>query len=197
MYLKTRDGIPTRMLPCTRCPRGGRRMRSLPLAPRGECPSAFPCQCPRPRWVSFFYFLPVDLQVRQDEYALRIHPLHAAVASFSPSSPASIAWCCNGMFVEVSTVSEKMQRRIRVEGRVQGVYFRVRTAESVRGLGVAGYVRNLPDGSVEIVVQGSPAAIDAVVAWAERGPPAARVDRVEVTESNECLADDSFSIRYR
>lgn len=94
-------------------------------------------------------------------------------------------------------MEESIQRRIRVEGRVQGVYFRVRTADHVGGLGVTGYVRNLPDGSVEIVVQGAPNAIDQVVEWARRGPPAARVDRVEISESNEDLAGDSFVVRYR
>ena len=72
---------------------------------------------------------------------------------------------------------------LRIEGRVQGVWFR----ESMRGeaerLGVSGWVRNVVDGSVEAIVQGHEAAVDAIVAWAHRGPPAARVDRVTVGDA--------------
>lgn len=72
---------------------------------------------------------------------------------------------------------------LRIEGRVQGVWFR----ESMRGeaerLGVGGWVRNLADGSVEAVVHGPEAAVTAIVAWAHLGPPAARVDRVTVEDT--------------
>lgn len=93
-------------------------------------------------------------------------------------------------------MSETIQRRIRVEGRVQGVYFRASTAEFASGRELQGYVRNLPDGSVEIVAQGAREVVDDLLAWAEHGPPAARVDRVEVSESNEALTAPGFSVRY-
>ena len=67
---------------------------------------------------------------------------------------------------------------VRVTGRVQGVGFReAMRAEAVR-LGVRGWVRNRQDGSVEAVVQGSRAAIEALSTWMHRGPPAARVSGV-------------------
>jgi acylphosphatase len=67
---------------------------------------------------------------------------------------------------------------VRVTGRVQGVGFReALRAEAVR-LGVRGWVRNCQDGSVEAMVQGSPAAIEVLAAWMHRGPPAARVSGV-------------------
>lgn len=75
-------------------------------------------------------------------------------------------------------LGERVQ--VRVEGRVQGVYFRASTQAEARRLGLDGWVRNLPDGSVEAVAEGPREALDALVAWARRGPPGARVDRLHV-----------------
>jgi acylphosphatase len=70
--------------------------------------------------------------------------------------------------------------RLRVTGLVQGVFYRQSTvAEAVR-LGLSGSVRNLSDGSVEVVAQGPHGAVEQLVAWCRRGPPAARVESVEV-----------------
>jgi acylphosphatase len=70
--------------------------------------------------------------------------------------------------------------RIRITGRVQGVYFRGETYDRARSLGVAGWVRNAPDGSVEAVFEGEDERVDALVAWCRRGPAAARVAGVEI-----------------
>lgn len=67
---------------------------------------------------------------------------------------------------------------LRIEGRVQGVWFRESMRQEAERLGVSGWVRNRPDGSVEAVVQGADAAVDALLAWSRQGPPMARVDRV-------------------
>jgi acylphosphatase len=69
--------------------------------------------------------------------------------------------------------------RLVVLGRVQGVYFRDSMRREAQRLGIAGWVRNRGDGTVEAVVQGAPAAVDAIVRWAHRGPEHARVERVE------------------
>jgi acylphosphatase len=68
-----------------------------------------------------------------------------------------------------------------ISGRVQGVAFRAYTEDEARRLGVKGWVRNLPDGRVEAEAEGERAAVEALVAWCQRGPPAARVDEVEVS----------------
>jgi acylphosphatase len=68
---------------------------------------------------------------------------------------------------------------LRISGRVQGVGFRAAMRREAARFGVAGWVRNRADGSVEALAQGSPDALDALLAWARRGPPAARVERVE------------------
>jgi acylphosphatase len=70
-------------------------------------------------------------------------------------------------------------RRIRVKGRVQGVGFRYALRDEAERLGLTGWVRNRADGSVEALVQGEVRAIERLVAWARRGPPAAHVTAVE------------------
>lgn len=70
-------------------------------------------------------------------------------------------------------------RHLRIIGRVQGVGFREALRAEALALGLVGWVRNRSDGSVEALLQGEAAAVDAVAAWARRGPPAARVDRVD------------------
>ena len=74
-------------------------------------------------------------------------------------------------------------RRLVVRGRVQGVGFRHATVEAARALGVAGWVRNLPDGAVEAFAQGASAEVERFVAWCRRGPSLARVDGMEVGDA--------------
>ncbi|TFI58027.1 acylphosphatase [Sphingomonas parva] len=73
--------------------------------------------------------------------------------------------------------------RIRVSGRVQGVFFRNWTIEQAQALGLRGWVRNRADGSVEILAFGEEAALRALVAKCHEGPRAAQVARVEVEEA--------------
>lgn len=75
-------------------------------------------------------------------------------------------------------------RRLSIHGRVQGVFFRNWTVEQAEQLGVRGWVRNRHDGSVEAVAFGEPEAVEALVARCRKGPPAARVERVEVEPAN-------------
>jgi acylphosphatase len=75
-------------------------------------------------------------------------------------------------------------RRLRIHGRVQGVGFRHYMTREARRRGVAGWVRNRIDGTVEAIVQGSREAVDALIAWARRGPPSAHVTDVEVSDED-------------
>jgi acylphosphatase len=76
--------------------------------------------------------------------------------------------------------SAAIRARFRVIGLVQGVWFRQATANEANELGLAGSVRNRADGSVEGVVEGPREAVEALLRWSRRGPPAARVEAVEV-----------------
>jgi acylphosphatase len=71
--------------------------------------------------------------------------------------------------------------RILVSGIVQGVAYRQSTVWEAERLDLAGWVRNLPDGRVEALAEGPRQRVEALVAWCWRGPPAARVSKVEVT----------------
>lgn len=70
-------------------------------------------------------------------------------------------------------------RRFLVFGTVQGVFYRHSTRLEAHRLSIRGIARNLPDGSVEVLAQGRPAAVDTLRAWLQRGPVAARVDTVQ------------------
>lgn len=73
---------------------------------------------------------------------------------------------------------------LTIRGRVQGVGFRIYTQREAMRHGVHGWVRNRTDGSVEAIVQGAPAAVDALVEWARHGPPKAQVTDVQVREGS-------------
>lgn len=86
-------------------------------------------------------------------------------------------------------------RRLVIRGRVQGVGYRHATVEAARAIGVAGWVRNRPDGTVEAFAQGARADVDRFVAWCRHGPPLARVDDVEVGEATVDAALARFDWR--
>ncbi|EXI80099.1 MAG: Acylphosphatase [Candidatus Accumulibacter appositus] len=81
-------------------------------------------------------------------------------------------------------MSEAVCRNLRIHGRVQGVGYRWSLSAEASRLGLSGWVRNRRDGSVEALVSGPREAIDALLVWAHRGPPMARVDSVCCNEGN-------------
>jgi acylphosphatase len=89
-----------------------------------------------------------------------------------------------------------VRARITVGGRVQGVAFRAHTERTARALGLAGFVRNLADGGVEIEAEGEAAAVNALAAWAKQGPPSARVagQKIEILAASG--GDTGFIIKY-
>jgi len=83
-----------------------------------------------------------------------------------------------------------------ISGRVQGVFYRANTQERARRLGLTGWVRNLPDGRVEAVVEGEEEKIRELINWCHEGPPGARVEDVEVHWEDYRGEFDDFEIRY-
>lgn len=73
--------------------------------------------------------------------------------------------------------------RLILHGKVQGVFYRDWTVETARNLGVAGWVRNLPDGTVEAHLEGEEAAVAAMIGAMRGGPPRARVERIDRTDA--------------
>jgi acylphosphatase len=85
-------------------------------------------------------------------------------------------------------------RQVRIHGRVQGVFFRNWTADKARALGVRGWVRNRLDGTVELAAYGEDDAIEALVAACRTGPPAAKVERIEVEVLEEESPASGFGV---
>ena len=85
----------------------------------------------------------------------------------------------------------KITRRLRIFGRVQGVFFREAMRQRADQLMVTGWVRNRSDGTVQAVVQGEAFEVETLIDWARRGPDAARVDKVEI-ESAEDESDHAI-----
>lgn len=88
-----------------------------------------------------------------------------------------------------------IRKRVVVHGRVQGVFFRDTTRRMAESRGVAGWVRNRPDGTVEAAFEGEPGAVGAMVDFARTGPRGAAVSQVEVVEE-PAEGAERFSITH-
>jgi acylphosphatase len=85
---------------------------------------------------------------------------------------------------------------LTIEGRVQGVWFRESTRREAVSLGVTGWVRNLPGGMVEALIEGPETQVNAMVKWCHQGPPAARVDQVHATPEEWKGEFESFDVVF-
>jgi acylphosphatase len=92
-------------------------------------------------------------------------------------------------------MSGNAEAHVVVSGLVQGVFYRATTRDVARGAGVKGYVRNLPDGRVEAVLQGDRARIEQVISFMRAGPPGARVTDVAVSWRPRKETYDGFFVR--
>ncbi|MGC8961610.1 MAG: acylphosphatase [Candidatus Bathyarchaeia archaeon] len=90
----------------------------------------------------------------------------------------------------------RVRAHIYVSGQVQGVFFRYETCRVARELGISGWVRNLPDGRVEAVAEGEEDAVEKLIQFCRKGPPAARVTDVEVKYEEPKGGDRNFKIIY-
>jgi acylphosphatase len=92
---------------------------------------------------------------------------------------------------------DRKRVRVLISGRVQGVFFRAFTRDAAIQRGVTGWVRNLVDGRVEAVFEGSEEEVDQMAAWCQGGSPGSRVDQVEAHQEPYQGEFTSFEIRYR
>jgi len=95
----------------------------------------------------------------------------------------------------METPSDHVRVRLKITGRVQGVYFRTSTVAQAQRLGVTGSVANAPDGGVEVVAEGTRARIEELLAWCRRGPSGAQVTNVEIGWEIATCEFTSFGIR--
>ncbi len=96
----------------------------------------------------------------------------------------------------MSAKDEKVRLRAVVHGDVQGVSFRAYTIMYAQGHDLTGWVRNRPDGTVEVLAEGSADLLDALEEWLHRGSPAARVTGVESERADATGEFSSFEVRY-
>lgn len=89
-----------------------------------------------------------------------------------------------------------IRAHLHISGRVQGVFYRYTTEREAGRRGLTGWVRNLPGGSVEAVVEGPETTVEEMIEWCRQGPPGARVDRVDVRRSQATGEFDGFRIAY-
>jgi len=82
-------------------------------------------------------------------------------------------------------------RHLRISGRVQGVGYRWSLCAEARALALTGWVRNCRDGSVEVLLCGSPEAVEALTSWARNGPPGARVDHLIISDAPPLTAPET------
>ena len=83
-----------------------------------------------------------------------------------------------------------------VHGLVQGVFFRTYTSRTAQELGLAGYVRNLPDGSVEVQAEGQKDKLEKLTGFLKVGPPGARVEKVIMIWAEYAGDYSGFTVRY-
>jgi len=90
-----------------------------------------------------------------------------------------------------------MQTRIRaiISGTVQGVFYRASTQNEAKKLELTGFVRNLPDGSVELEVQGDSGEVDRLLEWCRQGPPDSKVTRITSEVISRVPGEGVFEIR--
>jgi acylphosphatase len=90
----------------------------------------------------------------------------------------------------------KIQVKAVISGRVQGVFYRAETKNTADKLGIQGYVKNLPNGSVEAVFEGDNSIVNKMLEWCNKGPSAARVENIFSEKIEESSNFEEFLIKY-
>jgi acylphosphatase len=91
---------------------------------------------------------------------------------------------------------DHLRAQVTIHGIVQGVFFRASTRDEAVRIGVGGWVRNLPDGTVQALFEGEKKKVEEILGWCHKGPPGARVNRVDIFWESYKGEFDQFDIRY-
>ncbi len=91
---------------------------------------------------------------------------------------------------------EYLRAKVIIHGMVQGVFFRASTRDEAIRVGLGGWVRNLPDGTVQAVFEGEKKKVEAIISWCHKGPPGAQVENVEIFWEPYRREFNHFEIRY-
>jgi acylphosphatase len=91
---------------------------------------------------------------------------------------------------------EHLRAQVVIHGLVQGVFFRASTREEALRIGVSGWVRNLPDGTVQALFEGEKKKVEELIGWCHKGPPGARVSTVDIIWEPYKGEYQRFDIRY-
>jgi acylphosphatase len=94
-------------------------------------------------------------------------------------------------------VEETEQIHLHIRGRVQGIFYRASARQEAKRLGLTGWVRNCPDGSVELLAQGPRPLCEELLRYCHEGPPGAQVDEIDVSWGEPSAECAGFDIRYR
>lgn len=94
-------------------------------------------------------------------------------------------------------MKEIVRAHLYVSGIVQGVFFRANTHDVARFLDLTGYVKNLPDGRVDVVAEGPKDKVEQLINWCYKGPPGASVNNVEIYWESATGEFKNFAIQYR
>ena len=92
--------------------------------------------------------------------------------------------------------AEYLRAQVIIHGLVQGVWFRASTRDEAIRLGVRGWVRNLPDGTVQALFEGEKKKVEEIIGWCYKGPPGARVSKVDIFWEPYKGEHEQFDIRY-
>jgi acylphosphatase len=96
---------------------------------------------------------------------------------------------------KITMMKDAVRVHLRINGRVQGVYFRASTVEQARRLGLTGWVMNCPDSSVEVVAEGEREELEKLIHWCRKGPPGALVKEVRSEWENSTDEFHSFFVK--
>jgi len=91
---------------------------------------------------------------------------------------------------------DRLRAQVIIHGVVQGVFFRAATRDEASRIGVGGWVRNLPDGTVQALFEGEAKKVEEIIGWCHKGPPGARVHKVDIVWESYKGEFTLFEVRY-